>query len=311
MPNNYGWKSRDATKAVTFALRDAAARGEVSYSTAATVADRFATAWQELREDGMRWLEDVTREAVIEYGRDLAERVEAGEMTPSYAQNLISAVNTAMTIASRGRWESVSPTKDCGIPQRSAVREDVPGALDREAYGRALDAVRDQLGDRAAAVVELCRELGLRSKEASLIDARAALQDALQKGFIRLTEGTKGGRDREIPITSQKQLETLSRAAAAQGGDRSMIPSYQSWREWREGTLRDARETVQQYTGGGLHDLRAAYACERYEQLTGHAAPVAGGTIADRELDREARAQIAEELGHGRIDVVAEYVGRR
>ena len=310
MPNNYGWKSRQAEKAVTFALRDAAARGEVSYSTAATVADRFATAWQELREDGMRWLEDVTREAVIEYGRDLAERVEAGEMTPSYAQNLISAVNTAMTIASRGRWESVSPTRDCGIAQRSAIREDVPGALDREAYGRALDAVRDQLGDRAAAVVELCRELGLRSKEASLIDARSALQEAISNGFLHVTEGTKGGRERVIPV-SERQIEALGRAAAAQGSDRSMIPAALSWKEWREGTLRDAREIVQQYTGGGLHDMRAAYACERYQTLTGSPAPVAGGQVVDRDLDRAARERIAQELGHGRIDVVAEYVGGR
>jgi hypothetical protein len=45
--------------------------------------------------------------------------------------------------------------------------------------------------------------------------------------------------------------------------------------------------------------------------LTGWAAPVAGGEIADRDADREAREQIAEELGHGRIDVVSEYIGGR
>jgi len=89
-----------------------------------------------------------------------------------------------------------------------------------------------------------------------------------------------------------------------------MIPADQTWKSWRENDLRAARKIVQEHTGGGLHDLRAAYACERYESLTCNPAPVAGGEIVDRAADREAREQIAAELGHGRIDVVAEYVGR-
>jgi len=255
-------------------------------------------------------MEDYTRDMAVAYGQELAEKVEAGEMAASTAQNYLSAVNTVMGLATQGQWESVSPTRDCGIAERSSIRSEAPGALDREAYSRALSEVREQVGERAAAVVELARELGLRSKEASLIDARSALAEALSRGFITVSEGTKGGRDREVPITSEKQLDALSRAAQAQGSDRSMIPASESWKTWREGTLRDAREVVQAHTGGGLHDLRAAYACERYESLTGHAAPVAGGETVDRELDREAREIIAEELGHGRIDVTSEYLGR-
>jgi site-specific recombinase XerD len=298
-------------KAGQYACNAAATRGEMSYSTAATVGERWGQFVEWAREQGINKMEAIDRDAVIEYGRELAERVSAGEMSPAYAQNLVSAVNSVMSIATGGAWESVSPTKDCNIAERSHVREDAPGALDREVYSRALDAVRSEVGERAAAVVELCRELGLRSKEASLLDARAALREAESRGVVTIVAGTKGGREREIPITSERQIEALQRAAEAQGRDHSMIPSDQSWREWREGTLRDAREVVQEHTGGGLHDLRAAYACERYEALTGHAAPVAGGEIADRDADREARLTIAEELGHGRIDVVSEYIGGR
>jgi hypothetical protein len=309
--NNFGLKSRDAAKAGRFALNEAARDGAISYSTAATVGDRWSEFAQWAKEEAnARRMEDYTREIVVEYGRELAEKVEAGEMAASTAQNLVSAVNTVMDLATRGQWESVSPTRDCGIPERSAIRDQAPTALDREAYSRALDAVREQLGERAAAVVELAREFGLRSKEASLIDARAALAEALSKGVISVSEGTKGGRYREVPITSEKQLDALSRASEAQGSDRSMIPHDQSWKEWREGTLRDAREIVREHTGEGLHGLRASYACERYESLTGSPAPVAGGSGVDRELDREARLQIAEELGHGRADVTNEYLGR-
>jgi hypothetical protein len=309
--NNYGQKSRDAAKAGTFALNSAARDGAISYSTASTVADRWSQFVEWAREEaGAKWMEDYTREMTIAYGQELAERVEAGKMSPATAQNYLSAINSVMTLATRGQWESVSPTRDCGIAERSSIREEAPGALDRSSYERALDAVEHRVGDRASSIVELCRELGLRSKEASLIDARGALSEALARYAVTISEGTKGGREREVPITSARQLSALSRAVEAQGSDRSMIPHDQTWKEWREGTLRDAREIVQSYTGGGLHDLRAAYACERYQAITGSPAPVAGGSGVDREADREARQQIAEELGHGRIDVTNEYLGR-
>jgi hypothetical protein len=309
--NNFGLGSRDAAKAGAFALNESARNGTMSYSTAATVAERWSQFVEWAREEeGVKWMEDYTREMVVEYGRELADRVESGEMAAATAQNYLSAINTVMNLATRGQWESVSPTKDCGIADRSAIREEAPGALDREAYERAVAEVREELGSRAAAVVELCRELGLRSKEASLIDSRAALSEALSRNAVTISDGTKGGRPREVPITSERQLSALARAAEAQGSDRSMIPASESWKTWREGDLRAVREIVREHTGEGLHGLRAAYACERYEALTGHAAPVAGGEVADRALDREARAVIAEELGHGRTDVTNEYLGR-
>ena len=63
----------------------------------------------------------------------------------------------------------------------------------------------------------------------------------------------------------------------------------------------------------GFHELRAAYACERYEQITRHLAPINGGNCyqLDRRLDQEARVQVSCELGHGRIVVVAAYIGGR
>jgi integrase len=310
MSRNYGF-SRDMAVAGHKALSQAASRGEVSYSSASTLSDRWDSFVEWAKSEGLTKMEMIDREDVQRYGEELAERVQAGEMSSAYAQNLVSAVNTVMGIATGGAWESVSPTRDCGIEERSHVREEAPAALDRDVYSRALDAVRSELGERAAAVVELAREFGLRSKEASLLDARAALREASERGVVTISEGTKGGREREVPITSERQMEALQRAAEAQGRDSALIPASDNWKTWREGTLRDAREIVHEATGGGLHDLRAAYACERYEALTGWAAPVAGGTIVDRDIDRAAREQIAEELGHGRVDIVAGYIGGR
>ncbi|BBQ13105.1 tyrosine-type recombinase/integrase [Stenotrophomonas maltophilia] len=311
MSRNFGLGSRDMGTAGQYALNNSARDGAVSFSTAATNGDRWQSFANWAKEEGVKKMENVTAELVKEYGKELAEKVNSGEMAAATAQNYVSAINSVMAIATQGDWKSVSPTKDCGIDQRSHVREDAPGALDREAVSRAVDAVRAEVGERAAAVVELARELGLRSKEASLIDARAALAEAQQRGAITVDAGTKGGREREVPITSETQVQALERAAQAQGGDRSMVPEGQSWAAWREGELREAREVVQEHTGGGLHDLRASYACERYEALTGHAAPCAGGQIEDRERDQAARLAVAEELGHGRAEVTSEYVGGR
>ena len=311
MSRNFGLGSRDMGTAGQYALNNSARDGAVSFSTAATNGDRWESFAAWAKDEGVKKMENVTPELVKEYGQELAEKVKNGEMAAATAQNYVSAINSVMAIATQGDWKSVSPTKDCNIEQRSAVRLDAPGALDRTAYSRALDAVRAEVGERAAAVVELARDLGLRSKEASMLDSRAALAEAQQRGVVTITEGTKGGREREVPITSAAQVQALEKAAQAQGGDRSMIPADQSWSQWREGELRDARELVQAATGGGLHDLRAAYACERYEALTGHAAPCAGGEITDRDMDAAARLAVAEELGHGRAEITAEYVGGR
>lgn len=311
MSRNFGLGSRDMGTAGQFALNNSAREGAVSFSTAATNGERWESFAAWAKDEGVKKMENVTPELVKEYGQELADKVKNGELSASTAQNYVSAVNSVMNIATNNEWKSVSPTKDCNIDQRSHVREDAPGALDREASGRAVEAVRAEVGERAGAVVELCRELGLRSKEASLIDARAALAEAKERGAVTVDAGTKGGREREVPITSPGQVQALERAAQAQGEARAVMPPGESWKSWRAGELRDARELVQANTGGGLHDLRAAYACERYEALAGHAAPCAGGEITDKAMDAAARLAVAEELGHGRIDVIAEYVGGR
>lgn len=312
--NNYGLKSRDMTKAGQFALNDSARNGDSGYSTAATHGERWGQFCDWAKEEaGVRWMESITPEIVRDYGRELAGRVRDGDISSAYAQNMVSSVNTVMGLATHGRWNRVSPTKDCDIPQRSKVRDDAPAGMDREEFSKAIQSMRESGLNRQASIAELARDLGLRSKEASLLNAQSALAEARERGAITISEGTKGGRERELPITGDHQISTLERAAAIQGDHYSMVPAEQSWKEWREGGLRDGREAIQEALGGhGYHDLRAAYACERYEDLTGRDAPVVSGErVSDRDADRDARETIAGELGHGRIDVVAEYVGSR
>jgi integrase len=59
------------------------------------------------------------------------------------------------------------------------------------------------------------------------------------------------------------------------------------------------------------HGLRHGYAADRYEAIAGVPAPVRGASPPDRETDRRSRLRVAEELGHGRPQILAAYVGAR
>lgn len=310
MSRNYGLGSRDMAKAAGFAANSAVKEGVMGFKHAAGITGAFKQFSAFARDNGVRQLEFVTRDLVVRYGENLADRVSNHEIGQGQAQNAVSAINTVMRLATLGEWKSVSPTKECGIDQRSAIRETPPTGLDRVPLERGLSA----LSERGAAIAELARELGLRAKEASLLNAQTALREAQTRGVVSVTDGTKGGRPREVPINPQnlehatRQLAALERAADVQGTARAVMPPDQNWKQWREGGLRETRETLQQHGISRLHDLRSAYACERYQQLTGHAAPCLGDH-APRELDRAARLQIAHELGHGRVIITNSYLG--
>lgn len=96
-------------------------------------------------------------------------------------------------------------------------------------------------------------------------------------------------------------------------GSRNLIASHESYLIFLQKIIRPARDILHAHDLKGLHELRAAYAFERYEQITQHPAPINGGHCyaIDPRLDREARIQISYELEHGRIDVVAAYIGGR
>jgi hypothetical protein len=115
--------------------------------------------------------------------------------------------------------------------------------------------------------------------------------------------------DRGVPVT-KITIGCLVRAAKAQGTGRNLIPTELSWRQWNTRVHHVWAAVRDDFSLKKLHDLRAAYACERYRNITGSVAPVVvGRQTADRSTDRAARQTIAQELGHARSDVVAAYIG--
>ena len=317
MSRNFNQGSRDMGRAGQMCLNSAAGVGAVSFSTAATNGERWGEFANFARAElCVKYMEKVTPEAVVAYGEKLQERVEAGEMSAATAQNYVSAVNSVMSLATSGKWESVSPTRDCGIDQRSGI------ATENRAISEAQhDELKAGVGERLGALLDLQRSMGLRFEESAKIDAAGALAEAKETGRVTIDAGTKGGLEREVPA-SQEAVSALERAAAIQCKDRSMIPSEQSYASFQAESYRELREAG----GNGFHGERHSYAQERYEALTGAPAPVAEGwgreerfdRLADalgvsvdeaKAIDQDARQQVAEELGHARIEVTNAYLG--
>ncbi len=122
---------------------------------------------------------------------------------------------------------------------------------------------------------------------------------------------TKGGKEREVPITNETQRDVL-RQAKALAGDGSLIPVDMSYvdqlNRFKAQTARAGIDHV--------HGLRHAYAQARYEELTGWKAPAASGPSSkqlspeQKAVDREVRLTISRELGHEREQITAVYLGR-
>ncbi len=278
------------------------------FDTVHSHAERWGqfAAWA--KENGIRDSAKVTNETLQQYGTVLKERVGRGALSVSYAQNLLSSANVTLSALRGDRRIGISPSQSVG--RRSTVRESAPN-MDRLSVAQAALRLRENAHERAACVVELTRALGLREKEAILLNLPKALSSAEKTGQINVQEGTKGGRsaDRFVPVSATAKA-ALQSAVVAANGTKNLISPALNYHQFRNYVQNVALPVLAATTQGHIHDLRAAYACERYQQLTGYPAPViAGARQADKRSDEAARRQIAHELGHNRINVTAEYLG--
>jgi integrase len=156
----------------------------------------------------------------------------------------------------------------------------------------------------------LQQAFGLRREESLKIQPWKADQ-----GDYLVLKGswTKGGRPRSIPIRTAAQRALLNEVKAfVRFESASLIPRHKNYAQ-------HLHSYEAQCSRAGLHKmhgLRHAYAQERFFELTGFACPAAGGptrqvlSAVQREADEDARVIISAELGHGRVAIVATYIGR-
>lgn len=209
--------------------------------------------------------------------RWLAEKIDK--------QNIVARENAAYGIADR----------------RHVTNESKATVLDADKLAKVADPY-------TAMSLRLQAAFGLRREES--IKFQPAWADRGDHVTLKAS-WTKGGKERDVPITSETQRDVLSQAKALAGAG-SLIPVEMKYvdqlNRFKAQTARAGIDHV--------HGLRHAYAQARYEQLTGWKSPAAGGPSAkqlspeQKSMDREARLTISRELGHEREQITAVYLGR-
>lgn len=250
--------------------------------------------------------------------------MRASSLKPKHIEALVKhweekgiEVSTVKNRMAHLRWwarqignPSVIPTenKSLGIPERKYVSES----------GKQIGLGEDQLArigeERIRVSLLLEAAFGLRREEALKFRPDYALRGADPTAADRIhlkASWTKGGRAREIPIRNDHQRELLAWAERV-AGNGSMIPPERSYVEH----LKVYEAQLKRAGIANAHGLRHGYAQRRYLELTGRPAPHAGGprskdlTPAQKVQDGAARLAISAELGHGREEITAVYLGR-
>jgi hypothetical protein len=315
---NFGY-GRQLSYAGPQALKDMFGGGH--YGTVKAHSDRWQAFVKWCRSEqgpGMNDAQQIDRKVLADYAAYLRDLVGRGDLAVSTAQNRLSSVNRTMAALRGDQYVKLpSPSKALGM-QRTGVRQSVPQGQDREQVKQIVDALCSRHQLRAAAIVLLARAAGMRLREAILADLPRLSREANNLGRINIQDGTKGGRagasaPRWIGVNDQVREALRFAWQVSPAGSRNLIAPHESYLIFLQKIIRPARDILHAHDLKGLHELRAAYACERYEQITQHRAPINGGQYCQlaQHLDREARRRISYELGHGRIDVVAAYIGGR
>ncbi|MER0931741.1 integrase domain-containing protein [Pseudomonas aeruginosa] len=315
---NFGY-GRQLSYAGPQALKDMFGGGH--YGTVKAHSDRWLAFVKWCRSEqgpGINDARQIDRKVLADYAAYLRDVVRRGDLAVSTAQNRLSSVNRTMAALRGDQYVKLpSPSKALDM-QRTGIRYSVPQGQDREQVKQIVHALCSQHQLRAAAIVLLARATGMRLREAILADLPRLSREANGQGSINIQDGTKGGRagasaPRWIAVDENVRSALGVAQQATPAGSRNLIAPNESYLNVLREIIRPTRDIMHAHNLKGFHELRAAYACERYEQITQHSAPINGGQCyrVDWRLDREARRQISYELGHGRIDVIGAYIGGR
>ncbi|AZE46067.1 Integrase [Pseudomonas chlororaphis] len=295
---NFGY-GRQLSYAGPQALRDLFGGGH--YGTVKAHSDRWQAFVRWCRSEdgpGFNDARQIDRQTLLDYAGDLRQQVKQGELAIATAQNRLSSVNRVMAALRGDQYVKVpSPSKALGL-HRSTVRIKAPQGQDRDQVTRIVNALREQ-HPRAAAIAQLARATGMRLRETILADLPRLRLEAEHWGKINIQDGTKGGRSgasapRWINVDEHVREALRHAEQVSPHGSRNLLAPNERYLSFQQRIVRLAREILHEHNIKGFHELRAAYACERYLQITHHPAPVNGDSDQfDQELDNEARVTIS------------------
>ena len=162
---------------------------------------------------------------------------------------------------------------------------------------------------RGGAILGMIWAFGLRAEEALMVRLRQAIT---HEGYLELVF-TKGGRVRRVCIDSDLKRWAIA-AAMPFVGQRGHLgwprKTLQQSHRRLNYLVREVAHINRKDLQVTLHGLRHQYACDMLERR-GLTPPVRGGDFSQvpREERDSARLHVAEDLGHGRVDVTVAYYG--
>jgi hypothetical protein len=210
------------------------------YGTVRAHYTRFVRFMKWLQQfDGTRDARHLTVDHINTYADYLSGQVSEGMFKVSYAQNLLSSLNTCLTAIRGDQRLWVSPCQKVG--RRSYIRT---SAADGE-WEQVDKVVKVLIDDRnlcGAAVVRLARALGMRLREAALADLERIHHELKKFGYCRILEGCKGGRrcDTRTIDASPRVMEAVGFALSVkQESSRNLIHPDQSLKQFFHTAIRN------------------------------------------------------------------------
>lgn len=236
-----------------------------------------------------------------------------GKVTPEMVTAFVKDLHTCdMSHATINAYIAGIAKLDAGLRALNWRDKDAPPLVDKELYGRHGDAqpqpynateaekiihfIYEHCPDtRLTLAAEVAWRGGLRIQE---VAGLRASEISPTGGLLNLDgHSTKGGRSRVVPIAEcWRDFFLALRGMGEQHADGYVFRDRKGLpRELQRWINRACRELGIGHSR--THDFRSAYANELYERL-----------IAAGANDRQARREVANALGHGRVDVLRHYL---
>lgn len=225
-----------------------------------------------------------------------------------YAENNVSE-RSQKTYFGHIRSEIIKKGGTKQIPTNSDLGLAFVGKREIVAKDMDIRDVREKLkhSERLTSIAELARYAGLRKAEIIKIDAKAIAEKGKNlQVSIRENQG-KGGRVRTYLIKDQEGVSKI----------KEIFKKYPNGFKEKNVGLKEQLKKIGDamcHRNVRLHGLRHAWAQREFEVLTGNKAPIKGGiseyTLAEKEKINEARMYLSQRLGHNRLDVTNDYLGR-
>jgi site-specific recombinase XerC len=271
-----------------------------SYATRAARERILSQIGDDLREMGYRHMRPTSLKP--KHVEALVERWKAQRLSAGTIKNRMAVL----------RWWAEKVGK-----QNVIARSNDDYGIERRVFVTNVSKARELLAEELAKVTDpysrlslrFQMEFGLRREES--IKIRPHWADRGERIALKAS-WTKGSKYREIPILNESQRQLLAEAKVFVKKDRSLIPESMSFKN----QLDRFKHQCAKAGINGVHGHRHAYAQRRYYELAGWQCPCLGGptskqlTPQQKALDRTARLQISAEMGHGREDITANYLGR-